>query len=352
MDAPPLPSGTVTFLFTDIERSTDLVRRLGTGFGDVRAAHHRAIRAALAEHNGQEIDTAGDGFFVAFDRAGDAVAAAVAAQRALRADESVNTPLRVRMGVHSAEPFVTDEGYVGVGVHRAARICAAGHGGQILLSNATAGIVEDLPIDGVELHDLGEHRLKDIERPQRLFQLNISGLPSSFPPLKTLDAADPLPAFVTLLVTDLPGWRHMLVELGDEDAVAVARAYQDVVIEGVRAHGGREVEVAGDGIIATFARPRDALCAAVRIRELSQQERWNIRVAVHSGRTTDPTGRTLGSVAMNCLSLCSTAAPGQILVSHATEALLEGEPHGLDLRDLGERTLRTRAGPAHVFEVC
>jgi class 3 adenylate cyclase len=231
--------GPVTFLFTDIESSTDLVRRLGTGFGGVRAAHHSAIRAALAEYGGREIDTAGDGFFVAFERAGDAVAAAVAAQRALQASESAEAPLRVRMGIHSAEPFLTDNGYVGVGVHRAARICAAGHGGQILLSNATAGIVEDLQLDGAELRDLGEHRLKDIELPQRLFQLNVSGLPSAFPPLKTLDAADPPPALITLLRTDLVGWRHMLVKLGDEDAAVVTRTYQDLVIDGVRAGSAR-----------------------------------------------------------------------------------------------------------------
>jgi class 3 adenylate cyclase len=177
--------------------------------------------------------------FVAFERAGDAVAAAVAAQRALQASESAEAPLRVRMGIHSAEPFLTDNGYVGVGVHRAARICAAGHGGQILLSNATAGIVEDLQLDGAELRDLGEHRLKDIELPQRLFQLNVSGLPSAFPPLKTLDAADPPPALITLLRTDLVGWRHMLVKLGDEDAAVVTRTYQDLVIDGVRAGSAR-----------------------------------------------------------------------------------------------------------------
>src|ERR671935_75021 len=116
-----------------------------------------------------------------FERAGDAVAAAVAAQRALS-----DSQLRVRIGIHSAEPYLDEEGYVGVGVHRAARICAAGHGGQILLSNATAGIVEDLGLEGVELQDLGEHRLKDLHRPQRLFQVNSDDLSSQFPPLRSL----------------------------------------------------------------------------------------------------------------------------------------------------------------------
>ena len=183
-DEPGLPNGTVTFLFTDIERSTELTRRLGAGFGDVRSRHRLVLRESFDRHGGHEVDTAGDGFFVAFERAGAAVAAAIDAQRALKdgSDE-----VRVRIGIHSAEPFVHEEGYVGVGVNRAARICAAGHGGQILLSNATAGIVEDLGLDGVELLDLGEHTLKDILRPQRLFQLVVAGLPQEFPPPNALD---------------------------------------------------------------------------------------------------------------------------------------------------------------------
>jgi len=146
-----LPRGTITFLFTDIERSTDLAREFGAEFGRIRSDHRRVLREAFTAHGGHEIDTAGDGFFVAFERAGDAVGAAVAAQRALS-----HSQLRVRMGLHSAEPYLDEEGYVGVGVNRAARICAAGHGGQILLSNATAGIIEDLGIEGVEVQDLGE----------------------------------------------------------------------------------------------------------------------------------------------------------------------------------------------------
>lgn len=157
-DSSSLPRGTVTFLFTDIERSTEHARRLGADFARLRATHHAAVRAAIAEYGGHEVDTAGDGFFVAFERAADAVAAAAAAQRALHEAETTDEPLRVRMGIHTAEPFVDDGAYLGVGVHRAARICAAGHGGQILLSNATAGIVEDIVVAGMAFLDLGEHR--------------------------------------------------------------------------------------------------------------------------------------------------------------------------------------------------
>jgi class 3 adenylate cyclase len=138
-----LPRGTVTFLFTDIEGSTRLLKQLGERYGAARADHHRILRAAFEEHGGQEIDTQGDAFFVAFQRAKDAVAAAAAAQRALAAHEWPDgATLRVRMGMHTGEPAVSEEGYLGLGVHRAARICSAGHGGQVLLSQATVALLE------------------------------------------------------------------------------------------------------------------------------------------------------------------------------------------------------------------
>ena len=170
-----LPTGTVTLLFTDIEGSTRLIHELGEGYAPLLAAHRQALRTAFGEHGGVEVDTQGDAFFYAFPRAGDAVAAAAAGQRAL--DEG---RIRVRMGLHTGEPLVTDEGYVGLDVHRAARVMSAGHGGQVLISSATAALV-----DGALLHDLGEHRLKDMTAAQRLYQLG----DEEFPPLKTLDAA-------------------------------------------------------------------------------------------------------------------------------------------------------------------
>jgi predicted ATPase/class 3 adenylate cyclase len=173
---PELPTGTVTFLFTDIEGSTRLLDELGGGYAEVLAEHNRVVRAAIAEHDGVEVDTAGDSFFVAFERAPDAVAAALAAQEAL-----AGTGLRVRMGIHSGESTVTDGGYVGMDVHRAARVMAAGHGGQILLTQSTANLLDD----AFELRELGEHRLKDLPLPLRLFQAGSE----QFPPLRSLDQA-------------------------------------------------------------------------------------------------------------------------------------------------------------------
>jgi YVTN family beta-propeller protein len=180
-----LPRGTITFLFTDIEGSTRLLKQLGEAYGTARADHNRILRVAFAEHDGQEIDTQGDAFFVAFRRAKDAVAAAADAQRALAAHEWPDgAELRVRMGMHTGEPSVSEDGYLGLGVHRAARICSAGHGGQVLLSQATVALLEDEELPGVELRDLGPHQLKDLDRAERIHQLVLEGLPDSFPPLK------------------------------------------------------------------------------------------------------------------------------------------------------------------------
>jgi YVTN family beta-propeller protein len=183
-----LPSGTVTFLFTDIEGSTALVKQIGPAYADVLADHQRVLREAFAAHGGHEVDTQGDSFFVAFRRAKDAVAAAVDAQRDLAAHAwPQGVDVRVRMGLHTGEPQVGEQRYVGIGVHKAARIGAAGHGGQVLLSSTTRELVEDELPTGVTIRDLGERRLKDLERPERLFQLVIEGLRSDFAALKTLD---------------------------------------------------------------------------------------------------------------------------------------------------------------------
>ena len=177
-----LPSGTVTFLFSDVEGSTRLLARLRGRYAEVLAEHQRLLRAAFDEHDGREVHTEGDAFFVAFVRASDAIAAAVSAQRSLASQRwPEGVEVRVRIGVHTGEAEVRQDDYVGLDVHRAARICAAGHGGQVLISSSTRELVADeLPSD-VALRDLGEHRLKDLDRPEQLFQLVAGDLPADFP---------------------------------------------------------------------------------------------------------------------------------------------------------------------------
>ncbi len=183
-----LPRGTVTFLFTDIEGSTRLLHELGAErYAEVLGEHQRILRSVFDAHGGREVDTQGDSFFAAFPRAKDAVAAAVDAQRQLAAYSAGGVEVKVRMGLHTGEPVVGDDRYVGMGVHKAARIGAVGHGGQVLLSRSTRELVEDDLPDGVALRDLGERRLKDLERPEQLAQLEVAGLPSEFSPVRTQD---------------------------------------------------------------------------------------------------------------------------------------------------------------------
>jgi class 3 adenylate cyclase len=174
-----LPSGTITFLFTDVEGSTRLLNELGpAGYADALERHRTILRQAIAAHAGVEVDTEGDAIFAAFATASGGVSAALEAQAGL-----VEGPVRVRMGLHTGTPLRTSEGYVGVDVHRAARIAAAGHGGQVLISATTAALIDGLD---VPLTDLGIHRLKDLEAGERIHQLGTG----THPPLRTLSPSN------------------------------------------------------------------------------------------------------------------------------------------------------------------
>ena len=267
-----LPTGTVTFLFTDIEGSTQLLHELGDRYADVLAEHRRLLREACSAHGGIEVDTQGDALFVAFHRATDAVAAAADGQRAL--EDGI---VRVRMGVHTGEPIVTEEGYVGMDVHRGARIMSAGHGGQVLLSQTT----QDLLDAAIKLRDLGEHRLKDLSAPQRLYQLG----DGDFPPLKTLHRTN-LPFQPTPLIGREPELEELAEHLGEHRLVtlvgpggtgktrlalqAAAEAVESFehgvwwvplapVTDPERVEGAIATAIGADGPLADYLRPQQAL---------------------------------------------------------------------------------------------
>jgi len=183
------PTGTVTFLFTDIEGSTKLLQRVGDAWDEILAEHHRLLRSALLTDEGYESATAGDGFLMVYPTATAAVAAAAAAQRALAvAQWSPGVELRVRMGLHSGDGRQSGGEYIGLDVHRAARIAAAAHGGQVLVSDTTRALAEGSLPDPLSLRDLGEFRLKDLARREHLYQLVIAGVPADFPPPASLGA--------------------------------------------------------------------------------------------------------------------------------------------------------------------
>jgi class 3 adenylate cyclase len=173
---PSLPSGTVTFVFTDIEESTALLQKLGDAYAGVLSDHRRIVRDAFGVH-GVEIDTQGDAFFFAFPRAREAVAAVVAVQRAHAAhDWPGDEPVRVRIGLHTGEPSVAEEGYVGLDVVRAARICTSAQGGHVLLSETTRALLGSALPQGVSVFPLGERHLKGIDEPERVYELEIEDL--------------------------------------------------------------------------------------------------------------------------------------------------------------------------------
>jgi class 3 adenylate cyclase len=181
-----LPGGTVTFVFTDIEGSTKLLQELGDiAYGQVSGDHRRLVRDTFGAHGGTEIDTQGDAFFFSFPRARDGVAAAVDAQRALNDHEwPEGREVLVRMGIHTGEPHVGEEGYLGLDVVRAARISAAGHGGQILISETTRALLGNQLPEGVAVHDLGQQDLKDVQH-EHIYELTIDGRSLAGRPLKT-----------------------------------------------------------------------------------------------------------------------------------------------------------------------
>jgi len=186
---PPSPTGTITFLFSDIEGSTKLLQGLGDKYQPVLETHRNLLRAAFAKYQGHEIATEGDSFFVAFNRATDALGAAIDGQRSLLKHEwPSEAKIRVRVGLHTGEAKLVGDGYVGLAVHQASRICSVGHGGQILISGSTRELVEGHLPKAVDLRDLGEHRMKDLARPERLFQVCHPDLPVDFPKPRSLES--------------------------------------------------------------------------------------------------------------------------------------------------------------------
>ncbi|MGZ8563460.1 MAG: ATP-binding protein, partial [Candidatus Limnocylindria bacterium] len=207
-----LPTGTVTFLFTDIEGSTRLTQELGEAWPPLLERHRQIARAAWSEQKGVEVGTEGDSFFVVFASAPQAVAAAVAVQRGLAAEPwPAEARIRVRMGMHTGEGMLSGGSYVGLDVHRAARIASAGSGGQVLLSASTRALVEGSLPEGVSLREMGEHRLKDLSRPERIWDVAIAGVPGDFAPLRTLNA---VPNNLPTQLTSFLGRQREIAEAG------------------------------------------------------------------------------------------------------------------------------------------
>jgi class 3 adenylate cyclase len=352
-----LPQGTVTFLFTDVEESTDLTRRLGERYAGVLSDSRRLLREAIADHGGVEVDTAGDGLFAVFERARDAVLAAAAAQRSHAehpwpGEENV----RLRMALHTAEPHVWDEGYTGLGLTRAARICAAGHGGQVLLSRSTAGIVADDDFPGLHMRDLGAHRLSGLVWPEQVFQLVIDDLLSDFPPLDTPEGAGPATETATVLTTDIEGLTGLIESLSPETFRAlIAQCHQlsQAVLDDLEGYSAVSFV---DSTVAIFRSPRAAVQAAAELRRRIAAHAWpggvllGMRMAVHSGELVTTAYGPIGRPVYLCSRICHAAGSGQTLVSEVTRQLLgTSDLGGLALADAGE--LELQGATIRVYEI-
>ena len=238
---PNLPSGTVTFLFSDIEGSTTLLKSLGDArYAELLATHRRLMRETFAGYGGQEIDTQGDAFFYSFPRARDAVAAAVAVQQAhAKGRWPDDVAVRLRIGLHTGEPAVGDEGYTGLDVVRASRLAAIGRGGQVLLSDTTRAIVaDDLP-EGVTMRSLGERPLRDIERPEPLTELVIPDVEVSSAGEATPLGAPTSPPGVPDLPDWLPGAARRFLPGGEKTRDMIERRVMDAITEAFEEGDGR-----------------------------------------------------------------------------------------------------------------
>ena len=346
-----LPGGTLTVLHTEVEGSTLLTVHLGDRYPEVLATHRVLLRAAFAAHEGREVDTQGDSFFVVFPRATQAVAAAVAMQRALAAAAwPEGGAVRVRIGLHTGEPLRTAAGYTGLNVIRGARIRDAGHGGQVLLSKSTAALVEDALLDGLSLRDLGAYRLKNLPHPERIFQLIIPDLPADFPPLQSLDMPRRAPGRVltTVLCADIADATARLVALGDRRWLEVQAQYKALVRQELARHGGEEMDMVGDGLLAVF----DGAVAAIRcgcaIRDAIQGLGMAMKVGIHAGEVEyDDDGTASGITVFTGFRITQIAQPGEVLVSNTVKDLVAGS--GLTFTDRGTYIFRGLPGEWRLF---
>jgi class 3 adenylate cyclase len=351
-----LPDGTLTLLFTDVDHSTDLVKRLQEGYGEALYRHRELLRASFAEHGGAEVDTQGDAFFVAFAHARSAVEAAVAAQRSIASESwPEGGALSIRIGLHTGEPYVSEHGYTGIAVHRAARICTIAHGGQVLLSRSTAGIVEDAEIPGVGMRDLGEHWLKDFDRPERIYQLVVDGLAAEFPPPRAAAQQIPLTGTVTVVMVEGRRMLRLMHELTPEHFGALLTNYQRLLPEVLERNGGRELDVAADAVTAAFASPKEAVVAAAAAQRAVAEHEWPhaLKPEISVGLHSDEAGvGWVGPAVVRCAELCDAAEGGQTFLSAATAALLDDERlGGLSLRYIRERRTRRDGRLVEAYEL-
>lgn len=327
---PKLPTGTLTVLHTEIESSTLLTLRLGARYPEALALHRDLIRTAFAQHDGYEVDTQGDSFFAVFSRATQAAAAAVAIQRALtKATWPAGGTIRVRVGLHTGEPIRTAEGYTGIDVIRGTRVRDAGYGGQILLSGATAVLLDYTLPDEMRLRDCGEYRLKGLPKPEQIFQLIVPDLQTEFPPLKSLDSPQPNQApgtagrvLTTLLYVDMDNSSGLIVTHGDRGWQALRTQFITLIRQLLAKHNGEEMEAIADQVLAVFSSAAAAIRCGCAITEAVKALGITTRASIHAGEVDFD--HLSGITTLTSVHIAMAGQPGDLLVSQTVKELVAG----------------------------
>ena len=266
--------------------------------------------------------------------------------------------------MHTSEPELSNDRYIGLGVHRAARICAVGHGGQVLASRSTAGLVDEEESPGIEFRDLGEHQLKDLDRNERIYQLVAAGIAAEFPPLRSLteigrSAEAALPSgTVTFLVTDIVGSTKLIREAGGETAGLVLEEYERILRDATEQAEGHVLEMAGDSLIAAFVRGSDALItaasamAAFATTDWPEARRPGVKIGLHTGEASPTKARYIGLTIPRAFRVCGSASAGQVLLSESTESVLDSRiKDSFAIRDLGTHQLDDFDRPVRLYEL-
>ena len=354
-----LPSGTVTFLYADIAGWGRIVRAAGDAAVELIEEFERVVGGACEAAGGQVVDQIGDTLLAVFPRARDAVAAAADTQRRVASHEwPGGAELRVAVGLHTGEPSVGRRGYVGLALNRTVRIANLATAGQVLASHTTASIVADGLPPGVTADDLGELEVPDFDRPERVVQLVVEGVPAQRG-IAEPRAAPQLPGgTVTMLFSDIEGSTRLLRRLGERWGETRAE-HRRLVRDAAAAAGGREVDNQGDAFFFVFARARDAVVAAANAQRALEAHPWpegqalRVRMGIHTGEPTIGDDGYLGLDVVRAARICAAGHGGQILVSATTRALLAGDalPAGLRVQDVGRHALKDLDDPEHVFQV-
>jgi class 3 adenylate cyclase len=362
MTSSSLPQGTLTLLFSDMVGSTKLLARLGKQYIPLLLTQREILREATDKWDGYEVETSGDAFFGVFPRAISALHAAIDIQKQiLKNPWPDNVDVELSIGLHTGEPWLVEDGYVGLDLNRTYRICELARGGQVLLSETTAYLVHDELPQGASLVERGIFKLLDIDRTVRVFELIIEGLGSNYPDLRAIPAELPFAGLptgtVTFLFTDIEGSTTLLKRLHKDYAWLLDKQRQ-IIREAFVEQNGREVDASGEEFFFAFPRASDAIEAAIYAQRRLFEYAWpdgaevRVRMGLHTGEPWVRADGYIGIDVVRASRIMNVGHGGQVLLSETTTALVKEDlPEGVALLDLGRHTLKDITSPERISQL-